>query len=672
MGALRAEPTALLFPREIAAVSIMMRSLPLWTALDWRRWVDPANIEEMRELGLKRALGYNAENSIALLRRGSGEIELNDEEQGQLSAIIRRLTAVWAGMTPSELRSLKKYLDSDKQPQIAPYPIISVPPFSLPQGMEKAWERGIELHAYQNRAVMYAERPRSVLALEMGLGKTLIALVSAHRAIERGEIDRVVIVAPRSAHGSWSEHLSQYTSTVHAIASGWTPAQRESAYRAVYYGALPVIVITPQTLSIDKPYFKRILDHHGRSTMLIVDEAHRAKSEDSQIGQTIEELSPLAKRVLGLTGTPQPNTIADLYHLINRVSIGALGNLSDFATRYTYREVDQWDSIRGQSYRAGPLRADRIEELHGRIREIMLVISAGDEDVNLALPERIDLAPYIPMDDLQREILRALNTATAAREINSFIYGEALAGTRGEIELIAAEGATANTQSLGVRFEQLSISPALFSPTFDSIYPDYESPKIKWIAEETVKYLSTEEAVVIFCEHLGGLDIMKRALVKRGVPADEILKYTGSTAERERITAAQMLNYGGCRVLLGQTKALETGANLQHRAGLVAHLSTPWSPDTLAQSTARVYRQGQKRRVFVLRPSGSRIEEAKNAALSRKLIQSSAATGLHSEADLAIIHTASDPRIRRAHRDIADQMGYTMQSLRALAEYEGA
>ena len=201
---------------------------------------------------------------------------------------------------------------------------------------------------------------------------------------------------------------------------------------------------------------------------------------------------------------------------------------------------------------------------------------------------------------------------------------------------------------------------------------EYESPKIKWIADETVKYLSTEEAVVIFCEHLGGLDIMQRALVKRGIRPDEILKYTGSTSERERMIAAQLLNYGGCRVLLGQTKALETGANLQHRAGLVAHLSTPWSPDTLAQSTARVYRQGQKRRVFVLRPSGSRIEEAKNAALSRKLIQSSAATGLHSEADLAIIQTTSDPRIRRAHRDIADQMSYTMQSLQALAEYEGA
>lgn len=647
-----------------------MRALPLWTALEWERWRAPENEDDLRDLGLWRALGMGSASALRLLERAGEDCALSEEEEARLSKLIHRLTLTWAGMGERELDSLAFYLDQDRQPQKVARKVETVPPFQLPHGMTKATERGIELHAYQRRAVIFADRPRSILALEMGLGKTLISLVSMHRAHERGEIDRVIVAAPRSAHGSWREHLSAFSDVPYVILSGETKEKRERAYTALYRGELALIVVTPQTLSIDRLYFRRILEHHTK-TMLILDEAHRAKAELSAIGETVGALSPMAARVLGLTGTPQPNTISDLYHLVERVAPHTLGDASSFATRYTYRELDQWDSARGASYRAGPLRADRLAELHSKLDHVLLAISALDEDVELALPERTDLAPYIPLDEHQRKLMRAIQYATAEREITPRAYEEALRGEKGELAQIAAEGATANAQALGIRIEQLSISPAIFSPRFAELFPDYESPKTAYIAREVMRYLSEGgEAAVVFCEHLGGLDEMSKALQRRGLSSEELRLYTGATSEKKRQEAARALNEGGCKVLLGQTKALETGANLQHRAGLVAHLSTPWSPDTLAQSTARVYRQGQKRRVIVLRPSGSRIEEAKNTALTRKLIQSGAATGLCSEADLAIIQTAADPRIRRAHRDMSLKMGYTASALNVLIDYE--
>lgn len=647
-----------------------MSVLPLWTALEWERWRALENAEELKNLGLWRALGMGAPSALRLLERAGIEEDLSDEEEARLSKLIHRLNLTWAGMAPCELEALDFYLDQDCQPQKIKQKVEDVPPFDLPAGMREATKKGIKLHAYQRRAVIFADRPRSILALEMGLGKTLISLVSMHRAHERGEIDRVIVAAPRSAHGSWREHLSAFSNVPHALLSGETKEKRERAYTALYKGELALVVVTPQTLSLDKLYFRRILEHH-KKTMLILDEAHKAKAELSAIGETVGALSPLAARVLGLTGTPQPNTISDLYHLVDRVAPDALGDASSFATRYTYRELDQWDSARGPRYRAGPLRADRLEELHARLNNVLLAISALDKDVSLSLPQRTDRAAYIPMDKQQRELLRALQYATAEREITPSAYEKALRGEKGDFLQIAAEGATANTQALGVRIEQLAISPSLFSTRFAELFPNYEAPKTAYIADEVVNYLSTEgEAAVVFCEHLGGLDEMSKALQRRGLSLESLRFYTGATSEKKRQEAAEALNTGGCKVLLGQTKALETGANLQHRAGFVAHLSTPWSPDTLAQSTARVYRQGQKRRVIVLRPSGSRIEEAKNAALARKLIQSGAATGLSSEADLAIINTAADPRVRRAHRDMGLKMGYTSSALNALIDYE--
>lgn len=647
--------------------------LPLWTALNWDEWRDPDNLPELYDLGVLRALGPQLvrDRSLDLLHRAGNDAELTDDEEAQLSKIIRRLTSVWAGMTDDERSLLDKYLETSKQPVPTRYIVQPVDPFPYPNGMEPAEAAGIIPHPYQRRAIMFSARPRSVLALEMGLGKTLIALVVAHLARERDEINRVLVIAPRSAHSSWRDHLTKFTTTHHVIISGCTPSKRESVYTEFYHGQIPFLVVTPQTFALDARYFERIADHHGNKTQLIIDEAHRAKSIDSLIGVTVERVAKQMVRVLALTGTPQPNEIGDLYHLIHRVTDGALGSLSEFASRYTYREIDQWDSVRGTRYKAGPLRADRLEELHGRLHNIMLAISVNDDDVSLNLPSRLDVAPYISMDDYQHEIMAQLRYATAEREINTLRHELSLAGEHGELMQIAAEGATANIQALGIRLEQLAISPALFSETFKKRYPTYESPKLRWVVEYVSQYLNSESSgAVVFCEYVGGLEIMQAALIRRGVAPHQIRQYTGTTSEKHRLEAIQALNEGKCRVLLGQTKALETGANLQKNAALVAHLSTPWSPDTLAQSTARVYRQGQTKRVIVLRPSGSRIEEAKNTALARKLIQSGAATGLFSEADAAIIQTAADPRVRRAHRDIAHRMRYTAETIATLAAYE--
>lgn len=645
--------------------------VPLWTSLIWSEWYKEENKQELEDLGLLGALGrgsYRKLNLNLLLRSHRGE-SLKPEEEDRLSFLVKRLTDVWASMTSEERKKLDKYLDQSKQYRPIKEPVFNIKPFAFPPSMKKAEQKGIVLHPYQRRAVLFAlNHSKAVLGMEMGLGKTLIALTVAHILnAHNEEITRIIVVAPKSAHTSWKDHLEDFTETPFEVLSGWTEKARELKYRDLFAGVLPVVIVTPQTFCNDSNYFKAILSQHGNKTMLVLDEAHKAKSSNSLIGHTVNELSPLAIRVLGLTGTPQPNTVADLYYLVDRVKKGALGDISSFSSRFTYRELDHWDSYRGKSYKPGALRADRLGELHQLLKNVMLVISAKDPDVDLKLPPREDISPYIPLDDIQKEVLKSLKKATVEKEISAPSYFEALEGKRGLVDQIGAEGATANTSVLGVRIEQLAISPALFSDTFEEHYTGYESNKVKFIADSFMKFLQDGGlAGVIFCEHLKGLNVMKDSLIKRGLKETDILFYTGETKAKTRLKVVRSLNQGQVKVILGQTKALETGANLQERASFVAHLSTTWSPDTLSQSTARVYRQGQKRKVIVLRPSGSRLEEAKNLALSRKLIQSSSSTGLLSIADEAILKTTSDSRVRQAHRELYLKMGYNKRIINNL------
>ena len=59
--------------------------------------------------------------------------------------------------------------------------------------------------------------------------------------------------------------------------------------------------------------------------------------------------------MIGLTGTPKPNAIEDFYHVIDRVSPDDLGDIQEFTSRYTYRRLAQFDSIRGSTVRDGRL-----------------------------------------------------------------------------------------------------------------------------------------------------------------------------------------------------------------------------------------------------------------------------------------------------------------------------
>lgn len=629
---------------------------PLWTALAFEAMRRADAQDHLDGLGVLRALGYahTRASALELLQRAGRGARLSASEEERLARLATRLTDMWAAWTDAEREAFSAgYLDHERQP-LSARPVWVDTYADTPAGLSSPYTP----HLYQARAIAFSlAHPRALLALEMGLGKTLIALYTAQELLNRGEVRRVIIAAPKSAHNAWTKHLKM-SARASQVLTGATPEKREGAYTRLYNGELELLVITHQTLALDYAYFAKILS--TQPALLILDEAHKAKAQDGQIARAFEALAERAARVLGLTGTPAPNRVEDFYLVVDRIAPGALGGYQEFCDRYTYRVYDAWSSTEGASYTAGALRADRLGELYERLKGVLFVRTATDPDARLDLPPRRDLAPRLELDEIQRRILRALAHAQIEREEAPAEYEAALRGERGHLAQIAAEGATANAQALGVRIEQLGISPALFSPTFARLAPHYESPKLALIADQVAAHLSADPTAgaVIFCEYTEGLSLARAALIRRGLAGELIDLYIGETSAKQRAEIEGRLNSGAARVVCGQTRALETGANLQERADYVAHLSTPWSPDTLAQSTARVYRQGQRRAVTVLRPSSTPLEEAKNAALTAKIMRAAALTGALTDADARIIETSADPRKRRAQRALFERGSY--------------
>ena len=116
----------------------------------------------------------------------------------------------------------------------------------------------------------------------------------------------------------------------------------------------------------------------------------------------------------------------------------------------------------------------------------------------------------------------------------------------------------------------------------------------------------------------------------------------GTSPAAKRIDLMNALNTGRIKVLIGQNKALMTGANLQERANAVVHLDTPWEPLVLAQSTARVYRQGQKHITSIFRAVGSDIEQSIERTVLDKIRQGEAAFGKESTGEGGFKETLKD------------------------------
>lgn len=636
---------------------------PLWSALHFKEIESASAREALARLEFWKALGWHPSSALERLRRAEAPATI--EEEGRTGALVLRLSALWARWTDPERGEFwARFVDTSRQPPPPP------PPSERHRESYTDTPAGLsfpfELHTYQKRAVAFGlKTPRALYALEMGLGKTALALTLYHALRERGEIEGAIIAAPKSAHSSWGEHL-EHSQARAEVLTARTPEQREAAYTELYHKRLDVIIITHHTLAGDYGYMRRLLE--TRPLALVIDEVHKAKGEDTATGRAVEALSERAARVVALTGTPSPNRAEGFYRVVDRIAPGVLGSLSDFSARYTYRLPEAWSSTHGHSYAPGALRADRLGELYERLKDVLFIRTAADDDARLELPPRQDLAPRLELDQTQRQVIEALIRQQRARTLTPARYEAALEGQLGQLEQIGAEGATKTAQALGLRIEQAGITPAIFSATFSEARPDYESPKVALLTDMITAHLDTDpdRAAVLFCEYLGGLEAARRALIKRGLAPHLIELYTGQTSPSERARVSEALNKGPARVLLAQTKAAETGANLQHRADYVAHLSTPWAPDTLAQSTARVYRQGQRRPVVVVRPSAHALEEAKNAALTRKIITASQLTGATTTADAAILSTSADARTRRAQLHLINSGAYTYDIIGAL------
>ena len=431
------------------------------------------------------------------------------------------------------------------------------------------------LHAYQRTAVEHIkEHPESALFLDMGLGKTVSTLTAIVDLINFFEVSKVLIVAPkRVAEMTWGDEVEnwQHLNGLRVSVIKGTAKQREAAARA-----------DADIYTVSRDNLVWLLQMWGGSKvpydMIVLDELSSFKNHQSKRFKAAKIIRRSCNRVVGLTGTPAPNGLIDLWAQMYLVDGGVrLGKtITDYRANY-FRPGAQNGGIIYE-YKPLPTTENVLSE---KIADITLSMKALDF---LDMPELTYINNYVELSPkvkkqydkfeedqvlqlMQEEEITALSAAALSNKLLQFAGGAIYDADR-QVHGVHNE----KLETLVEMIEAANGSPVLVAYNFQH-----------------------EKARIL-----------------------EALKGFGAEA-LEGVDSVRRWNNGEIPVLVTHPASAGHGLNMQKGGNRIIWFGVTWSLELYQQFNARLWRQGQRNGVFVHHiVARGTIDERVIAALSGK------------------------------------------------------
>lgn len=247
-------------------------------------------------------------------------------------------------------------------------------------------------HDYQAYAKDFVlEHPYCGLILDMGLGKSVITLTALWDLIlDSFDLGRVLVIAPkRVAEDTWPREIEKWDhlkGLSYSLVLGSEKQRREALQQRAF-----LYIINRENVAW------LVENTRWHFDALVIDELSSFKSSKAQRFRALKKVRPLCRRVIGLTGTPAPNTLIDLWPQIYLLDMGQ--RLGRFVTHYRnqYFLPDRRSQNMVYSYK---LREGAEREIYERISDICISMKAAD---HLHMPELVSSCVEVHMSDGERK-----------------------------------------------------------------------------------------------------------------------------------------------------------------------------------------------------------------------------------------------------------------------------
>ena len=424
-------------------------------------------------------------------------------------------------------------------------------------------------HEYQTYATRFLlEHPISCLMLDCGLGKTVITLTALwDLVLDSFDIGRVLVIAPkRVAENVWVQEIEkwEHLTGLTAVRVLGNEQERRSALNTPAF----LYIINRENVAW------LVKNRRWDFDMGVIDELSSFKSHQAQRFKAMRKVRPLVTRIVGLTATPAPNSLMDLWAEMCLLDMGQrLGRyIGSYRERFFVPDKRNREIV--YSYKPREGAEDKIYE---SISDICISMKAKD---HLQMPELVTNRVTVSMSPKEHEVYDRLR-----RDMVTELNGE-------ELDAV-------NAASLSNKLQQMA-SGAVYSSGHQTVV--LHSRKLDAL-EDLIEAANGKPLLVAYWFHHEHDRLHERFDCRDINTAEDIAAWCA----------------GEIPVGLIHPASAGHGLNLQSGGSTLVWLSLTWSLELYEQLNDRLWRQGQEHTVVIHHIiSEGTIDEDIMSALARK------------------------------------------------------
>ena len=438
------------------------------------------------------------------------------------------------------------------------------------------------------------------LFMEMGTGKSKVAIDTVAALYESGDVNAALIVAPKGVYDNWvkGEIPVHMPGRIDRLVVRWIPAKTKK-FEEELEGLsdlepkhLRMFVMNVEALSTPRgaraayDFLKRYPNN-----IMVVDESTTIKNRTAQRTKNIVTLGTYAKYRRILTGSPVTKSPLDLYSQCLFLSDRALGFKSYFAFQNRYAVV-QRRTMGPKAFQevVGYRRLDELSEKLDRFSNRVL-----KEDC-LDLPDKVYIRRDVPLTPDQKRLYDQMKKLALAMLDN------------GEL------ATTASVLTQIMRLQQICCGFLTPDDGETQELPHNRLNELMDIAEEV------QGKVIIWATYTHDILAIRGALAKK-YGEDAVACYYGDTPQDERQEIVEKFQdpEHPLRFFVGQPRTGGYGITLT-AASTVVYYSNSYDLEIRLQSEDRAHRIGQKKSVtYIDLVSPKTIDEKILGALKAKI-----------------------------------------------------
>lgn len=435
---------------------------------------------------------------------------------------------------------------------------------------EHAWKNRVEPYYHQvTNLITFCRRlPVTLLADDVGLGKTISAGLIVSELIARGRVSKFLVVCPKLLIPQWREELDVKFGipSIRVVGKDLIsakPPKEAGAIITTYHSA--------------RLHFNAITK--AGFEMLILDEAHKLRNlygveQTPQVATRIRQA--LADRqfkyVLMLTATPIQNRLWDIYSLVDLLTV-ARGHENPFGSEGMFAR----NFIADSRTEARQLRPDKRDDFRSIVYSYMSRI------------RRVDAKLHFPTRKVQ---MHKVQPTTEEMELIKVI-SQPIQGLNRLAQISILQALVSSPHALAVQLERMALNRTVPSSLAKDVRAIVNKigkiAKLKGLeslVEELKKEQPQEWRMVIFTSRRETQTAIEIFLKEHGISSGLI---NGDSGPRNQETIAKFKQEPPGIHVIVSTEAGSEGINLQV-ANVLVNFDLPWNPMIVEQRIGRIQR----------------------------------------------------------------------------------